>query len=236
MGVPVHITKASLLELASSLRSDGTAAQFTLGTDEKPICDGQCQIYVVNFTDDDTTTWAIRVYAPMAGSLARSSVTSIVDNEMTVLKKLETSGFRWSPRLVGGDQSFNNSLGYPYLILKWFPGTALKWSASNAVDPQQRQKVLRQLLDIQLELAEATRESRPATSTRGYLTDVINSKIERVAQGSLPAELDVRSCLVQRALVPYVVHEGLEESFFAIAHGNLASHKIIVDGEYNITG
>lgn len=75
----------------------------------------------------------------------------------------------------------------------------------------------------------------PETSVLQYLTGIIDGKIGRVSNGLLP-ELDIQSCLVHRELARYAVHDELESSLFAISHGSLGAHKIIVDNEYNITG
>ncbi|KAK7422652.1 hypothetical protein QQX98_001440 [Neonectria punicea] len=227
------ISAANLLAVASALRGDGAPAQLCFGTEDAPIQDGQSWIYAVQFPD--ATAWAFRMFAPTTGGFTPASISSIVREEMRVLGVLQNAGFRWSPKLIGGDHSFENTIGRPYLVVSWIPGTALDWSPSIPADHQVRRKVLRQLLDIQLELVNLTKESRPGTSTREYLSDIIAGKIGRVSDGSLP-ELDTRSCLVQRALLPYAVHEGLQEPFFAIEHGHLAPHKIIVDSEHNITG
>ncbi|KAK7422038.1 hypothetical protein QQZ08_009687 [Neonectria magnoliae] len=227
------ISPANLLAVASELRGDGAPAQLCFGTEDAPIQDGQSWIYAVQFPD--ATTWAFRMFAPTTGGFTPDSISSIVKDEMRFLGILQNAGFRWSPKLIGGDHSFKNTIGRPYLVVSWIPGTALDWSPSIPADHQVRRKVLRQLLDIQLELVNLTKESRPGTTTREYLSDIIAGKIGRASNGSLP-ELDIRSCLVQRALLPYAVHEGLQEPFFAIEHGHLAPHKIIVDSEHNITG
>ncbi|POR34217.1 Uncharacterized protein TPAR_05583 [Tolypocladium paradoxum] len=213
---------AKVLAIASSLRNDGASATLCFGTGEKPIQLGQCQISAVRFPDGET--WAIRIPVHAGGTLSPSSITSIVEDEMAFMKKLNHSGFRWAPRLIGGDSTFNNPLGHP------------TWSWPGFMEPLgQRHKVIRQLIDIQLELAECTKESRPGTSTRTYLTDIIDGKIMRVADGKLP-ELDYRSCFIHRALARYVIDDALETPLFAISHDNLAAHKIIIDQEYNITG
>ncbi|KND91585.1 hypothetical protein TOPH_03821 [Tolypocladium ophioglossoides CBS 100239] len=222
---------AKVLAIASSLRNDGAPATLCFGTDEKPIQLGQCQISAVRFPDGET--WAVRIPVHAGSTLLPSSITSIVEDEMTFMRKLNHAGFRWAPRLIGGDSSFNNALGHPYLVMTGVHGTVLNWSPEIAV--AQRHKVLCQLINIQLELAECTKESRPGTSTRRYLTAIIDGKIKRVASGELP-ELDYRSCFMLRALARYVADDALETSLFAMSHDNLAAHKIIIDQEYNITG
>lgn len=73
----------------------------------------------------------------------------------------------------------------------------------------------------------------PGTSTQKYLTDIIDGQIARLLTGKL-RELNLRSCFVHRALVHHVFPD--ETALFAVSHGNLAAHKIIIDHDYNITG
>ena len=73
------------------------------------------------------------------------------------------------------------------------------------------------------------------TSVARYLTDYIDHGIARVQNGQLP-QIEISDCFSHRALVRYAVRDAAESSMFAISHGNLAAHKIIVDENYNITG
>ncbi|KAL6849643.1 hypothetical protein ACO1O0_009186 [Amphichorda felina] len=228
-------SSSSILTVASALRSDGASASLCFGTDKAPIQDGQCQIYAVRFSGEDGDgdggdAWAVRI--PVYESLPPASITSIVQDEVDVMRKLNDAGFRWSPKLVGSDSGFSNPIGHPYLVMNWVPGDALQWTATVPA-VENRHKILRQLVQILLELVECTQESRPGTSTQKYFTDIIDGQIARVLTGKLP-ELDLRSCFVHRALVRHVFPD--ETTSFAVSHGNLAAHKIIIDHDYNIKG
>ncbi|CAJ2502268.1 Uu.00g096620.m01.CDS01 [Anthostomella pinea] len=206
--VPRVFPAPKVLAVVAPLRKDGALPSFCFGTDEKPIDVGQCQIYAVKFPNGET--WAIRIPVHAGSTLTPNGLSSIVEDEIVTLTRMSDSGIRWSPRLIGGDHGIDNGLGHPYLALSWIPGTVLEWSSTQPAKPEQRQKVLHQLVDIQLELAQCTKESRPGTSATRYLTDIVDGKIERFKRGDLP-ELDLQSCLLHREL-------------------------IIVDHEYNITG
>jgi hypothetical protein len=73
------------------------------------------------------------------------------------------------------------------------------------------------------------------SSASKHLIDIIDRKIVRVGNGQM-AELKLRDCFIQRALVSRVVHAALENSPFLISHEDLAPQNIIVDSEYNIKG
>ena len=156
------VSSSSILAVASALRSDGTSASLCFGTDKAPIQDGQCQIYAVRFSGDDGggdggDAWAVRI--PVYESLPPASITSIVQDEVDVMKKLNDAGFHWSPKLIGSDSGFSNPIGHPYLVMNWVPGDALQWTAT-APAVENRNKILRQLVQIQLELVNCTQESR----------------------------------------------------------------------------
>lgn len=79
---------------------------------------------------------------------------------MVLMKKLNNAGFLWSPKLIGGDTGFDNPVGHPYLVMTWVHGDALEWTSTVLIE--RRNKVLRQLVQIQLELVKCTKESRSA--------------------------------------------------------------------------
>jgi hypothetical protein len=140
----------AILHLASAVRNDGSAASFCFGTDEKPFDTGHSRVYAVKFPDN--ITWAIHV--------PEGAAITIVEAEATTLTKLDKAGFRWSPKLVHRDTGHDNLLKHPYLVLSWFPGNQLEWTDTVPSNPQHRHKILRQVVNIQLELAERTQESR----------------------------------------------------------------------------
>lgn len=147
-----------ILALASAIRNDGSSAIFCFGTDEKPFAGGECQIYAVKFPDD--TIWAVRIPAHAGKCLPADSITGFAEAELAVLTRLGDTGFRWLPKLIGHDSGFDNQIGHPYFVLSWIHGTPLVWTEAIPSERQYRQKILRQIVDIQLELVECTKEFR----------------------------------------------------------------------------
>jgi hypothetical protein len=141
--------------VVTGLRTDGTEASFCLGTADHPLSGKQCLIYAVQFPDG--ATWAVRVPVH-ASHLPRECITDFVEMEVSILKRLETSGFSWSPRLLGYHSGFDNPIGFPYFVLSWIEGTPLEWSDTIPSHRESRNKILRQMVDIILELADCTME------------------------------------------------------------------------------
>jgi serine/threonine protein kinase len=233
--------------IVTGLRNDGTAASFCLGTDHT-LSGKECVIYAVQFPD--AATWAVRVPVH-ASHLPPESISNFVETEVSILKRLQTSGFSKSPKLLGYNSGFDNPIGFPYLVLSWFEGTPLEWSDTVPPQRERRNKIIRQMVDIILELADCTKEWRrnsahsfeasclpiligTRTSASKYLIKIIDRKIVRASHGQMP-ELQLRDCFIQRALASRVVHPALETPFL-ISHEDLAPQNIIVDSENNIKG
>ncbi len=160
-----------ILAVASAIRDDGSSPAFCFGTGEKPFAGRECQIYAVKFPDD--TTWAVRIPVHAGKTLPASSITDFAEAELAALARLGNTGFRWSPKLIGYDCGFDNPLSHPYFVLSWVHGTALEWTEAIPSERQHRNKILRQFVDIQLELAECTKELRegfPASLLDAELT------------------------------------------------------------------
>lgn len=78
-----------------------------------PLSGGHCQVYKLGFSD--STTWAVRI--PIhARNAPRDTVLTQIQCEIEVLKLLNANGFKWAPKLVGYDLSYDNEVGFPLLI------------------------------------------------------------------------------------------------------------------------
>ncbi|KAK3938555.1 kinase-like domain-containing protein [Diplogelasinospora grovesii] len=221
----VTATEGSYSERPGRFRPDGETPVL----DEDHFDGAQCRVFKVTFSDGES--WAIRMPIHMTG-LAQQNVIAIMQGEVTMLQQLERSGFRWSPRIQGVSLTFDNETGYPFMALRWIPGSCLSWSPDHP-GRDIRDKVLRQLAAIQLELVGCTIEDKGSASE--FFERMIDGKLGRVRSGSLPelAEQDVHD---QKALLPKVLYPWLENAPFAIDHGDLRANNIIVDADHNITG
>jgi hypothetical protein len=72
-------------------------------------------------------------------------------------------------------------------------------------------------------------------SATAYFSRIIDNKFRRVRNGHLPF-ITERDCFNQKSLLPMVLHPELEDTPFAIDHGDLSPLNIIVDSEHNVTG
>lgn len=141
--------------LVSHLLSNQPAS-FHLDTADKPFSGSQPHVYVVKVTDG--STWGVRVPIPQANHMSRESITFCVEEEVKILNGIEQSGFSKSPRLLGYDSGYDNAIGFPYIVLTWIEGSPAEWPDSIPASRITRNKFLRQLAKIMLELAECTQK------------------------------------------------------------------------------
>lgn len=68
-----------------------------------------------------------------------------------------------------------------------------------------------------------------------FFSRIIDNKFRRVRNGLLPL-ITEQKCFDQKSLLSKVLCPELEDTPFAIDHGDLSPLNIIVDCEHNITG
>ncbi|KAM5451766.1 hypothetical protein MaudCBS49596_003594 [Microsporum audouinii] len=209
---------------------DDELARFKSNTLTQPLSGGQCQIYRLGFSDD--ADWAIRIPIHLS-SYSEEEVVSILMTEIKILKHLENCRFPWSPKVIGYDVTFDNPVGFPFLVLNWIPGEPLSWTATTPKRRVDRERVLDQVAKIMISLISCTR--RDGGSALEYFTDKVDQKIIRICQGRLP-ELEVNHCLHLKCVLPEVLHPELDNAPSFIEHGDISARNIIVDSEYNIKG
>lgn len=154
---PTSYSPGDILALASSIRSDGAWPTLCFGTDVSPFHGDNSLIYALRFPDD--VAWAFHVFVQDGTNSTADSVASLTQSQATMLTTLRESGFQRSPKLIHHDPGHDNPIKAPYLVLSWIPGTALEWTDTSPPEPQYREKILRQITNIQLELADCTKAS-----------------------------------------------------------------------------
>lgn len=224
-----RVTPQNLKHILSSLHTHTPTWCFNTGN--TPFSGKQAHVYVVEFPD--ATQWAIRVPVH-ASHLRPEGLADIVNSEVSILQKLQTVGFKWSPRLIAFDAGFNNAVRFPYIVLTWVPGKPLQWTNEIPARREDRNKVIRQVMQMTTDLAYAT-ISENACSGYEYLVTMIDRQICRVINGQLK-DLALHNCLLHRALARRAVDPTLDSYQFMISHDDLAPENIIVDDNYNITG
>lgn len=135
------------------LRADNEVPKFRSNTLAKPLSGGQCQIFKLGFLDD--TQWAVRIPIYLS-HCARETVVVVLKNELDILQRLEGSGFSWSPKVMGHDLTFNNPVGFPYLVLSWIPGSPLLWTDTIPSRRSDRDNVISQMAKIIISLVSCT--------------------------------------------------------------------------------
>ena len=223
-----RVTPQNLKDILSSLHAH--TPTWCFNTDNAPFSGKQAHVYVVEYPD--ASQWAIRVPVH-ASHLGPEGLADTVNGEVSILKKLQTVGFKWSPRLIAFDSGFDNAIRFFYVALTWIPGKPLQWTDEIPARREDRNKVIRQMLQMTTDLAHAT-ISENAESGYEHLVAMIDRQICRVINGQLPS-LTLRNCLLHRALARRAIDPAIDSHQFIISHNDLAPENI-VDENYNITG
>jgi aminoglycoside phosphotransferase (APT) family kinase protein len=90
---------------------------------------------------------------------SHQAITRVVEDEHNVLQELNKANFAWAPKLHGSSFTFENLIGFPFMALSWIEGSTLLWTMTDPPRPV-RDKVLRQIAEIQMALIECTKEDR----------------------------------------------------------------------------
>ncbi|KAF1972835.1 hypothetical protein BU23DRAFT_143895 [Bimuria novae-zelandiae CBS 107.79] len=167
---PENITAA-----ISAFRPDGEVPALS----EEYWDGGQCRIYKVHFLDGES--WSVRLPIHVQSS-SQDTIISVLRGEQDVLQELGRIGFYWAPKYCGSSLTFENSVGFPFMALSWVEGSPLSWSTTEPPRPT-RDKVLRQVAEIQTALIECSKENR-GTATQ-YFSRLTESKLSRVRNGQL---------------------------------------------------
>jgi hypothetical protein len=134
----------------SSFRTDGQVPVL----DAQHWDGGQCRIFKVDFHSGES--WSIRI--PIhAQSDSHDTIIHMLQREENVFQELGHRNFRWAPKQLGSSMTFDNGVGFPFIALSWVAGSPLHWTST---DPprRERDKVLRQIAEIQVTLIEGTKE------------------------------------------------------------------------------
>lgn len=131
----------------------GDLPTFLANTLAHPLSGGHCQIYKLRFSDQ--TICAVRV--PIhARNAPKDTIISQLQREIDILNFLDANGFKWAPKLIGHDLSYDNEVGFPFIMLSWLPGDPLRWNDTTPLHRCDRDKILRQVIDIILQLIHCT--------------------------------------------------------------------------------
>jgi hypothetical protein len=115
---------------------------------------GQCRIFKVDFLDSES--WAVRVPIHVQSD-SQETIISILQGEHSILQGLGETDFPWAPKLHGCSFTFENLVGFPFVVLSWIEGSPLSWTMADPPRPT-RNKVVRQIAVIQMTLIECTKE------------------------------------------------------------------------------
>lgn len=164
-----------------------------------------------------------------------------VQHEAMILKKLAAEGFKWCPKFYGADLTFTNPLKCPYIVTSWINGNPLLVAGAN--QPRIiRDSAITDLAAINLDLIERT--AGPGVNTYSPLmgacaTAYFEMKIRErhldTIRSPTPANAAFRSEDLKDRL-PMVLFPELDDTPFAIQHGNLKDGHVIIDNQNNVVG
>ncbi|KAJ6786276.1 hypothetical protein PWT90_00816 [Aphanocladium album] len=191
---------------------------------------GECHVFRVTFSDHPSI--CLRVMHARARYGDEEAIRQ-ADRDRRVYQRLESSGFAWSSRLVGASLTFDNPVGYPFLLLEFADGLRLDWSDVSPPQPA-RDELLMHLASIQQELLRCTWEIGDLTAQQ-YYERKFRRQLKQVRDGKLPgvAEQDIRD---QLALLPQMLGDQKDSRYFALEHADLNPSNIIVSDNYRIIG
>ncbi|KAM3549670.1 hypothetical protein MY1884_008633 [Beauveria asiatica] len=219
-----------------SLRNlEQTLAALQLG--DQLVYESQTQSYrfaLFRFRRDDGSRIAVKVQQQWPIATHPDNMQTVVRRELYALKKLESIHFKYAPKCIAYDTSFDNPIRMPFLVVTWTEGEPLTWT-THYPPMDMRMRVLNQLFQIQLELIEDSLESCNETA-RHFYSRLIHDKMMIAPRGppgigSIPTQEDYWSQLAQ---LECVLGPAQDEKTYAIAHNNLVPDNIIVDREHNI--
>lgn len=157
MAMPCHAPNDSFAQYFKPENIPSTAACH-VNDEELPeireVFDGgQCRIYKL-FFHKANKTWSMRI--PIYNrSQSQEFIIQILDDERSILERLGHRGLAWVPKLKASSLTFTNAIGYPYLILDWIHGEAIKMT--DTTPRTTRDYVLQQIAVLQEELLERTK-------------------------------------------------------------------------------
>jgi hypothetical protein len=142
----------NITAVVSTFRLDGEVPVL----DEHYWDGGQCRIFKVDFSNGES--WSIRVPIHVKSD-SEETIVRVLQGEQNVLQELGKRNFPWAPKHHGSSFTFENLVGFPFMALSWIEGSPLLW---NITHPPRlvRDKVLRQIAEIQMALIECTKEDR----------------------------------------------------------------------------
>jgi hypothetical protein len=151
------------LNLIQTFHSENIPAAIStfLPNSEVPVLNerymdgGQCRIFKVDFLNGES--WSVRIPIHLQSD-SQGAIINALRREQEVLQEIGGKYFPWAPKHHGSSLTFENVVGYPFIVLSWIEGSPLLWTANYPLRPI-RNKILGQVAKIQMSLIEHTKEN-----------------------------------------------------------------------------
>jgi hypothetical protein len=135
----------------SAFRPDGEVPVLN----EQYMDGGECRIFKADFSDGES--WSVRIPIHVQSD-SQDAIIGVLRGEQNVLQEIGGTDFPWAPKHHGSSFTFDNLVGYPFIVLSWIEGSPLLWTANYPPRPV-RNKILGQVAKIQMSLIECTKEN-----------------------------------------------------------------------------
>jgi hypothetical protein len=100
----------------SAFRPDGEVPVLN----ERYIDGGECHIFKVDFSDGES--WSVRIPIHVQSD-SQDAIISVLRGEQDVLQEIGATDFPWAPKHHGSSFTFENLVGYPFIVLLWIEGS-----------------------------------------------------------------------------------------------------------------
>lgn len=148
------VTADDIFFVTSLVKGFDSRPSFILGTRNKPLYEHPYFVWALQYPDG--SRYAVRV--PDMRNKTRGSVIEQIESDIELLERLARLKFPWSPRPITYSLHFQNHLRFPYMIVTLFDGHPLNWNHTFPAERATRDKILRQLADINFQLMKCTEE------------------------------------------------------------------------------
>jgi hypothetical protein len=87
---------------------------------EQYIDGGECRIFKADFSDGES--WSVRIPIHVQSD-SQDAIISVLRGEQDVLQEIGGMDFPCAPKHHGSSFTFENLVGYPFIVLSWIEGS-----------------------------------------------------------------------------------------------------------------
>jgi hypothetical protein len=227
--------------LSKPLDSPCSSCKFILGTEQTPYHGGQCNVYAL--TDHSGRHIAMRIFHE-----ADESSAYILSSEMKYRREIERLGLAHFGKVISISETGTQLINKPFVCLNWVHGNSLVWNDFIPKERLERDKIIKTIANISLDLLDVQEKCTPAFSffntTRIYSFYIgisardetiakIQRKVIRARDGKYSGG-GLQSCIKQMDLLEKYWVPDLDAAPRVLVYSDLSPNNIIVDEEFDV--